>query len=267
MSLAFVTTFNKKLYSSYAKRFVEEFENYSSKDISLYILFEGEVPNELFTISKNIYPIKLVSNKQNLFFKNFGKLQEAKGFKIHFFEENGKSMMTIKQDFRFNAVKFSFKPFSIFESLIHLPKKINNLVWIDSDLRCKSFFNKNDLDIFLPKSDELMTYLGRKNAYSECGFLGFNMQHPQFTNYIDRIIEIYCTGEIFSLEEWHDSWIWDHVRHEFEKNGKAIFKDISNKEYNGKHVFVNSGLERFFDHLKGPFRKKKGSSFAEDYKN
>ena len=99
MSLAFVTTFNKKLYSSYAKRFVEEFENYSSKDISLYILFEGEVPNELFAISKNIYPIKLVSSKQNLFFKNFGKLQEAKGFKIHFFEENGKSMMTIKQDF------------------------------------------------------------------------------------------------------------------------------------------------------------------------
>ena len=31
-----------------------------------------------------------------------------------------------------------------------------------------------------------------------------------------RIIKIYTTGEIFSLQEWHDSYIWDHVRLEFE---------------------------------------------------
>ena len=63
-----------------------------------------------------------------------------------------------------------------------------------------------------------MTFLARKNSYSECGFLGFNTKHEYFKQYIQSIIDIYVTGEIFSLEQWHDSWIWDYLRINFEKN-------------------------------------------------
>ena len=101
-----------------------------------------------------------------------------------------------------------------------------------------------------------MSYLGRKDSYSECGFLGFNLKHPEFYNYINRVINIYITGEIFSLKEWHDSWIWDHVRIEFEEKN-ILFKNISGKGYAHHHPFINSGLENFFDHLKGPVRKRK----------
>ena len=58
--------------------------------------------------------------------------------------------------------------------------------------------------------------------------------------------DIYVTGEIFSLNEWHDSWIWDYVRLEFEKK-KTKFKNISNIY---EHPYINSGLGEIFDHLK-----------------
>ena len=112
-----------------------------------------------------------------------------------------------------------------------------------------------------------MSYLGRKNMYSECGFLGFNLKHNQFKDFIHRIINIYKSGEIFSLEQWHDSWIWDYVRMEFENESNTKFKDISGNGYDHEHVYINSGLEEYFDHLKGPVRKKTGHSFKEDYKN
>ena len=116
-----------------------------------------------------------------------------------------------------------------------------------------------------------MSYLGRdsfpkNNPYSECGFLGFNLKHKNFNNFLDRMIEIYITGEIFSFQEWHDSWIWDKVREEFEAE-KISFKNISGNFSHVEHPFVNCGLQKFFDHLKGPDRKKKGQSFDQDFIN
>ena len=87
-----------------------------------------------------------------------------------------------------------------------------------------------------------ITYVGRgkgSQTWPECGFYGMNKNHAMCVQFLKEFERFYEDAEngIFKLEEWHDSWIWDHVRHEFEKNGKAIFKDISNKEYNGKIFF------------------------------
>ena len=78
------------------------------------------------------------------------------------------------------------------------------------------------------------------------------------------MIEIYLSGEIFSLKEWHDSWIWDHVRREFEKSN-IVFKNLSGEKFEQlEHPFVNCNLGKYFDHLKGP-RKSAGYSPKEDY--
>ena len=47
MKLAFVSTMNKKLYDFYGKRFLEEFAKFSSKEIQLFIIFEGVYPEEI----------------------------------------------------------------------------------------------------------------------------------------------------------------------------------------------------------------------------
>ena len=99
----------------------------------------------------------------------------------------------------------------------------------------------------------MMTYLGRGNHYSECGFLYFNMKHNSTKAYAREMKRMYDSDEIYQLSEVHDSYIWDHVRKAFESN--------SVKNHNigdGKvgHVQARSILGPIYDHIKGPKRKK-----------
>ena len=266
MNIAFISTMNQRLYDLYGQRFIEEFLSNADGSIKLFIIFEGEIPKELINNKNNIFCIPLLSEKHNLFLKFFGKLFEARGIKVKFFKEAGEQKINVSNDYKFDAIRFSFKPFSIHQSLSYIPENLDYLIWTDADLRCKKNFKSADIIPFLPDENELMSYLGRKHVYSECGFLGFNLNHPEFKNFIDRIINIYTSGELFSLQEWHDSWIWDHVRKEFE-NKDILFKNISGRGFEHHHPFINSGLEKFFDHLKGPTRKKTGESPKQDYIN
>ncbi len=54
MKLAFVSTMNKKLYDFYGKRFLEEFAKFASKEIQLFVIFEGNYPEEILGISDNV---------------------------------------------------------------------------------------------------------------------------------------------------------------------------------------------------------------------
>ena len=267
MSLAFISTLNKKIYQEYGKYFINEFVQFASKEIKLFLVFEGDPLSEFSVLPDNIIIIPFISEKHSQFINFFGGLYESRGYKIKFIQEDGENKINIYSDYHFDSIKFSFKPFAIHLLLPKLQKDIDTLLWTDADLRCKKKFDSNALKKYLPENDKLMSYLGRKKPwYSECGFLGFNLKHPDFHNYINRVIDIYVTGEIFSLEQWHDSWVWDYVRVEFEKNKNTKFKNISGDGVNFDHPFVNCGLEEFFDHLKGVERKKIGKSFDSDFK-
>ena len=266
MKIAFVSTVNLKLYNEYGKRFIFEFAEYASSEVKLFIVFEGEIPEELLNLSDNIIVMPLVNEKFASFFQKFGKLQEARGMRFNYFYENDKRMVKLDYDYKFNAVKFSYKPFSILQSLDYTPDDLDYLIWTDADLRCKKKFEANDLVEFMPENEYIMSYLGRKNAYSECGFLGFNLKNERFIRYIERVIEIYTSGEFFTLDEWHDSYIWDHVRMEFEKNYQYKFKNLATGDaFEKEHVYINTNLDNFFDHLKGPQRKIDGHSTEDDY--
>lgn len=263
MKISFISSMNLKLYHQYGKRFLEEFAKYSSNELFLFIVFEGEYPEEILHISNNIIVMPFANPSHTNFLKKFGRLQEAHGLKIKTFLENGQKKISLSNDYRWNAIRFSFKPFSIFHVLDYVPEDLDFLIWTDSDLRCKKEFASSDLVEFMPERDEVMSYLGRKNSYSECGFLGFNLKNNSTHEYINRMIDIYSTGEIFSLEQWHDSFVWDWVRKEFESNNYK-FKDISGEGHDKEHVFMNTNLSNFFDHLKGPQRKIAGESTKED---
>ncbi len=181
---------------------------------------------------------------------------------------NGKIETKLFHDFRFDAIRFSFKIFS----LILSKKKDKSLLpfaWIDADVRCLKNFSSQDIYPFMPETNQLMSYLGRDNfpppsPYSETGFLGFNSEHPQIDPFLKRMEDLYLTGEFFTQKQWTDSWLWDYVRQEYEQKG-IRFKNISGEFSHTDHPFINTGLGQYFDHLKGPERKKLGTSFAKDY--
>jgi hypothetical protein len=70
---------------------------------------------------------------------------------------------------------------------------------------------------------------------------------------------MYENGELFKLKEWHDCMVFDHVRTQYEKNG-IKFSNLSAHLLEAEHPFMLTELAIYFDHLKGPQRKKIGHS-------
>jgi len=123
------------------------------------------------------------------------------------------------------------------------------------------FYNPMTEDVVrkeLYREDCMMTYLGRGSQYSECGFLGFNMKHPEIQNYADEMLRMYNTDEIYKLREHHDSYVWDHVRILFE--GKRQIQNLNIGDKKNAHVQARSVLGKYYDHTKGPIRKSVGYS-------
>ncbi|MDB4809902.1 hypothetical protein OAH34_01760 [bacterium] len=102
----------------------------------------------------------------------------------------------------------------------------------------------------------MMAYLGRGNNYSECGFLYFNLKHPDIKSYANRMLSLYNTDGIYNLKEQHDSYVWDYVRKEFENRGVRNHNIGDGKP---GHVQARSILGPVYDHTKGN-RKLKGRS-------
>ena len=64
---------------------------------------------------------------------------------------------------------------------------------------------------------------------------------------------MYDTDELFNLAEWHDSFLWDHVRREFQDQGLIQMHNLNPADPSqGKagHPFINSVLGTVMDHMK-----------------
>jgi hypothetical protein len=241
---------------------INEFSSMSDGSVRLCVVFEGSPPKVGL---KHVELVQFSHPGHDLFSRKFGRLQEPRGLRIEFVSP---TQLNIAPDFRFDAFRFSFKIFSILQA-IELFRPDSHYAWLDADVRCLRPLSSKGLVEFFPADDEVMSYLGRlkfplTGAYSECGFLGFNARCSRVSAFLSRMADVYVSGEIFSHREWHDSWIWDQVRLEFERNGDK-FKNISGIAENTHHPFINSRLGEFFDHLKGPKRKVAGRSMDTDY--
>lgn len=146
-------------------------------------------------------------------------------------------------DYRFQANRFCQKVFAYSDQ--RLPDD-GWRYWIDADVeihRDIPSFNWESLDY---------AYLGRKVwHHSECGFLGFNMQSEGIPQMLNRIAWFYRSGRVFSLPEWHDSYVFDVVRREF--NG-LLGHNISGTSI-AMHPWPETILGKFSVHHKGPEAK------------
>ena len=83
------------------------------------------------------------------------------------------------------------------------------------------------------------------------------MKHDQIRNYARYMKKMYDFNEIYSLNEYHDSYVWDYVRKVFESELKVKNNNIGDDK--GGHVQARSILGTVYDHTKGK-RKLVGKS-------
>ena len=221
-----VTSFNRKLYTEYAHRFWDTFPH-DNFDLAVYSEDELTIP---YT------PLELHTQ-----FVERNKHKPVRGFK-------------------YDAVRFCYKPYSIAQSVEdYAHKEYERILWIDADTVFLEPVDEKWIDHNLDKIGSVMTYMGRHNYYSETGLLLFNLRTPHTKDYILDVKHLYDSNTLYALDEQHDSFIWDHVRTQYEQKGYK-FNDVGITEHKvpGGHIQAYR-FGDVMDHTKGK-RKAQGYS-------
>lgn len=155
-------------------------------------------------------------------------------------------------DYRFQARRFSYKTFAVLAA----SHSRGRMIWLDADVNVFAKVPEAFLDGLLPKG-AYTAYLGRPNMHSECGFVIYDRDHKAHDWFMRSWRRLYETDALFQLPEWHDSFVYDHLRTAL--NVPAV--NISGKA--ADHPFINSPLGKYMDHLKGN-RKQAGRSRPQD---
>lgn len=179
-----------------------------------------------------------------------------------------------KGSYLWDAVRFANKVFCVTHAIkTSVEKEYDYVIWLDADTYTFRPMPRNFLETLLPK-DTMLTYLGRENPklndggkYPECGFVGYNLNHIDIQNFARDWEELYVKDTVFSLLEWHDSYVFWHLSKWYRHHKKVQVNDIGYwKGVKGHHVFINSELGLYIDHMKGK-RKKSGSSAKIDIRH
>jgi hypothetical protein len=180
--------------------------------------------------------------------------------------------MPTKGSFQWNAVRFANKVFCVTHAVKSSPG-YDYVIWLDADTYSFRPIPKEFLENLLP-TDTMLTYLGRTNPDladqgkdPECGFVGYNLNHPEMQNYNYDWEKMYTSDDVFKLTlGWTDcSTLW-HLSKLYQKEKNVKVNDIGRwKGVKGHHVFINSELGLYMDHFKGN-RKEAGTSAKKDFK-
>ncbi|RJO72849.1 MAG: hypothetical protein C4523_02440 [Myxococcales bacterium] len=154
-------------------------------------------------------------------------------------------------NYRYQACKFARKIYALTSPRM---EDSDWLIWLDADIET----HKDIDDRFFAetcKKEFVASYLGRADwHHSECGFVAYNI-NKRGDDFLARMRDIYNSGELFDLDEWHDSFVFDHVRKKCEESGLK-FLNLS-AGVPGNHVWPNTILGEYMSHNKGPELKER----------
>ena len=278
MKIKVITSYKPGCWEQYGKKGIESMAKQFPKEIDIVVYAEEPKPeckyDRIQWIDLNTAEPELVKFKNK--HKNDpvanGELEEIEGgvrrpAELQIKGGNDKN----KGSFLWAAVRFANKVFCVVNA-IRNSEEYDYVVWIDGDTFSFRPIPMSFFEQLLPQ-DTMLTYLGRENPklndggkYPECGFVGYNLKHPEMQNFINDWEKLYVTDEVFKLLEWHDSYVFWHLTKKYRKESPYQIKvnDIGYwKGVKGHHVFVNSELGEYMDHMKGK-RKKIGTSTRND---
>lgn len=234
MKFKIVSTFSDDGYNVYGKYFVNSLKNFVSRDINIELYVDTvSIPEQ-----DNLKILKLEPSIPEL--TNFKNRNKNKIFK----------------DYRWDGVRFAHKAYAIFHSSTD---DIDYLIWLDSDTEIYNFITPEYLIKFLP-DDCFVGYIGRDGT-SETGFLIFNMKHAESKNFFNRFKWYYDSDNIYSADEYHDAYIFDIVRKEFESSGLIKTFNVSPQGVTKGHF--NAAFNGYMIHYKGNDKSQRDSKIKK----
>jgi hypothetical protein len=159
-------------------------------------------------------------------------------------------------------VRFAHKVYAIFDCARKTDADI--LFWMDADTVCHSPITLEKVKSFV--TDTELGFLGREGKYTECGLYSMNLRSALVQNFLREFQRMYDDADngIFTLVEWHDSFVFDAVRTKFNNQLREYNWSAGIVKGEG-HPLINSEWGAYLDHLKGD-RKTMGRSNKDDLK-
>lgn len=246
MNIVFCTSFSKSGYTEYGKKFLQGWINHFPKSAKLIVFYEQIKPNEE---DPRITYFDLLQDQELLeFLKRHAQNPAASGVVTD--EKSGKQHI----NYRFQATKFARKVFAETSPLI---PQADWTVWIDSDVEVRKHIPMKFFEDMLTDNDAVAYYIGRDEAtwhHSELGFAAYNTATEAGRLFLKDFRETYKTDKVFTLQEWHDSFVFDEIRRHYEAKGKR-FVNIA-EGIKAMHPWVHTSLEKYMTHHKGPAAKQ-----------
>ena len=273
MKIKVITSYKPGTWNDYAKRAVDSVLEHWPADTDVAVYHEAQAqdifdhPRVQWLDAHEVQPALLD-------FKNKHKDDPIANGEIEEIPNGVRrpGPMPTKGSFQWNAVRFANKVFCVTHALKNSPG-YDYVIWLDADTYSFRPMPKDFLEQLLP-GDTMLTYLGRQNPDlkdggkdPECGFVGYNLNHPEIQNYNNEWENMYVTDDVFKLTlGWTDcSTLW-HLSKLYQKEKNVKVNDIGYmKRVKGHHVFINSELGLYMDHFKGN-RKISKKSAKNDFR-
>jgi hypothetical protein len=157
--------------------------------------------------------------------------------------------------YRFDSVKFSRQCF-IPEQAAHELADGEILAWMDADVVTFKPVPEGFIESLIAEAD--LVYLGRVRFHSELGFWAVRL-NSRTRQFLASLAALYREDKIFNLREWHSAFAFDHLRGQ---HRQMITRNLT--PYGRSHVWFQSPLAQFTDHLKGSERKERGRSLERE---
>jgi hypothetical protein len=243
-----LTSFNEKYWNELAKETTKELDLNWINDGFIFLYHELQsIPDDV-KYSDRVKWVDLYQKCPELIeFKNRWKNEpKANG-------GNGNGA-----DFRIDAIKFAHKTYAIW----HACKNNSSgwVIWLD----CDAFVYKKIDQSFIEKTfpaGTMICYLGRPGKYSECGFLGFNLDHPKCRIFLEQWENLYSSGDIIKLSETHDSYTFDYIRKQWDD--PKLFLNLNSEAVTNKNPFGQSKIGSWIMHSKGKDKNYQFNRFKD----
>ena len=261
-----VTTFHQEGLDLYGQRFLDSFAERVDKHIKLLVYAEDCNPSNPDSNQITILDQKDVLPKLNTFKERWKNVPKA----------NGKCPWPARRprdhhkEFKWDAVRFANKVYAVFDAC---ERSTDWCVWMDADMYVHNNWSHKEFSKLLPNKSWI-TYVGRGKGsatWPECGFYGMNLNHPvchEFLKEFERMYEDADNG-IFTLEEWHDSFVFGHLLNKMKRDFPTVTDYTANtilqtaKTGGGGHPLINTVLGSYIDHLKGDRKNLKKSKKSD----
>jgi hypothetical protein len=261
--ISVVTTFHQSGYEQYGQRMIDTFLLNWPSSVDLYVYAENcavdQVADNLHVIDYEtaVPALQAFKNRWSNDPRATGQLASGPP------DKKGKQQGI---GFKWDAVRFSHKIYAVCD--LAQKQQHGTVVWMDADTVCHSPITVDVIDRLIPNSADI-AFLGRKNKYTECGLYALNLHSAATRKFVNLFQDVYDYAEhgIFTMKEWHDSWVFDQVRNDI----AAAHPEWNQLDWSAGlvtgegHPLINSEWGAYLDHLKGD-RKDTGRSRAKDLK-